>query len=220
MAIERTKIVDAALDLLDEVGIDSLTTRRLADRLGVQQPALYWHFSSKRALLDAMNEEILRRHHIYGEPQRGDDWKLFLYRFGQSFRDALLSHRDGARVYSGAPPTETQMGDMEARLLGFAEWGFPVLLAMQTILTVNAFVLGSVLDEQADAENQLGWERTTGNAPVPVPATLQSGLAALREGGRQAVFDAGLRMIIEGIAPMLEGAAGRPSPKEKKRTAP
>ena len=49
MAIEREKILDAALMLINEVGLDKFTTRRLAERLGVQQPALYWHFRSKSA---------------------------------------------------------------------------------------------------------------------------------------------------------------------------
>ena len=45
-------IVQAALDLLDETGMDGLTVRALASRLGVQAPALYWHVPSKQALLD------------------------------------------------------------------------------------------------------------------------------------------------------------------------
>ena len=60
MKLDRDVILQAALSLLDEVGMDKLSTRLLAERLGVQQPALYWHFKNKRALLDAMNGEILR----------------------------------------------------------------------------------------------------------------------------------------------------------------
>ena len=63
MKLDKAQIVDEALGLLNEVGIDALSTRLLAQRLKVQQPALYWHFRNKRALLDAMNEEILRRGH-------------------------------------------------------------------------------------------------------------------------------------------------------------
>ncbi|MBU1305574.1 MAG: TetR family transcriptional regulator, partial [Alphaproteobacteria bacterium] len=53
MAIDRDRIIDEALLLLNEVGIDKLSTRKLAERLGVAQPALYWHFKNKSALLDA-----------------------------------------------------------------------------------------------------------------------------------------------------------------------
>jgi TetR/AcrR family tetracycline transcriptional repressor len=72
MPLEHQYIVDTAVDLLNEVGFDQWTTRKLADRLGVQQPALYWHFKNKRALLEAMNETMLARGHPY-RPAPGDD---------------------------------------------------------------------------------------------------------------------------------------------------
>lgn len=54
--LQRDTVVRAALTLLNEVGLDGLTTRRLAERLGVQQPALYWHFKNKQALIGALAE--------------------------------------------------------------------------------------------------------------------------------------------------------------------
>ena len=45
--IERDTVVTTALELLDEVGIDGLTMRRLAQALDVQAPSLYWHFANK-----------------------------------------------------------------------------------------------------------------------------------------------------------------------------
>ena len=41
--ISREKAVEVALELVDEVGLDGLTLRKLADRLDVKAPALYWH---------------------------------------------------------------------------------------------------------------------------------------------------------------------------------
>lgn len=40
-------VVRAALDLLNEVGLDGLTLRRIATELDVQAPALYWHVKNK-----------------------------------------------------------------------------------------------------------------------------------------------------------------------------
>src|ERR1700728_2694692 len=59
--LTKTAIVRAALDLLDEAGMDGLTVRALASRLGVQAPALYWHVRGKQALLDEMATLIWRR---------------------------------------------------------------------------------------------------------------------------------------------------------------
>ncbi|HBC3460811.1 TPA: TetR family transcriptional regulator, partial [Vibrio parahaemolyticus] len=41
--LDRDTIISAALDLLNEVGMEGLTTRKLAQKLGVEQPTLYWH---------------------------------------------------------------------------------------------------------------------------------------------------------------------------------
>ena len=59
MALERKVIVERALDLLDEVGMDGLSTRRLAAELGVKGPSLYWHFKNMRELFDHMAEALL-----------------------------------------------------------------------------------------------------------------------------------------------------------------
>ena len=56
MPIDRDRIVEEALQLLNEVGIDKLSTRKLAERLGVQQPALYWHFKNRDDLVRALYE--------------------------------------------------------------------------------------------------------------------------------------------------------------------
>src|SRR3954464_7591293 len=98
MAIEREKILEAALSVLNETGLDQFSTRRLAERLGVQQPALYWHFKSKSELLDAMNSEMLARFHERRLPQRGEAWDAFTLANARSLRKALLSVRDGARI--------------------------------------------------------------------------------------------------------------------------
>ena len=48
--MNRESVVGAALDLLDEVGLDAVSTRRLAKRLGVEQRSLYYHFRNKKEL--------------------------------------------------------------------------------------------------------------------------------------------------------------------------
>ena len=60
MSLDRAAIVDSALGLLDRVGIDGLSTRKLAAELGIRGPSLYWHFKNKRQLLDHMAERMFR----------------------------------------------------------------------------------------------------------------------------------------------------------------
>ena len=50
----QRQIVDHAIEMIGEGGLASLTMRRLSDRLGVTEPALYRHFENKTAILAAM----------------------------------------------------------------------------------------------------------------------------------------------------------------------
>ncbi|EMF6671854.1 TetR family transcriptional regulator, partial [Serratia marcescens] len=60
--LTRETVLRGALALLNDIGIDALSTRRLAQHLGVQSPTLYWHFKNKAELLKAMAETIMLDH--------------------------------------------------------------------------------------------------------------------------------------------------------------
>ena len=59
--LSREAVVAAAMGLLDEEGIDGLSMRALADRLGVRAASLYWHYRDKDQLLDALALSLLDR---------------------------------------------------------------------------------------------------------------------------------------------------------------
>src|SRR6478609_6358742 len=146
MAIGRQAIIDAALSLLNEVGIDKLSTRRLAERLGVQQPALYWHFRNKSALLDAINSEMLARYHTHRLPSPGEDWVEFTYATARSMRTTLLAVRDGARIVSGTRPSTTDFADAELQLKLYVDAGFTAEEALHISISIARYVVGYVLE--------------------------------------------------------------------------
>lgn len=59
MALQRETVARAALHVLDEVGLEGLTMRRLAAYLEVQNPSLYWHFTNKQELINCMAELMI-----------------------------------------------------------------------------------------------------------------------------------------------------------------
>src|SRR5476649_1096513 len=89
MRLERQMVVRAALDLLNKVGMDGLTTRRLAEELGVQGPALYWHFKNKQELIDEMARALMAD--SFGPFTPGDDWSQWLADGARRMRRVLLS---------------------------------------------------------------------------------------------------------------------------------
>jgi len=60
-SLSRERIVDAAIDLLDEVGAEGLTFRELASRLSTGAGAIYWHVDGKDTLLAAATDAIVTR---------------------------------------------------------------------------------------------------------------------------------------------------------------
>jgi TetR/AcrR family tetracycline transcriptional repressor len=57
--LSRELLIETGLRLLDEVGLDGLSVRRLAAELGVRSPALYWHIKTKQELLEGMAAAII-----------------------------------------------------------------------------------------------------------------------------------------------------------------
>lgn len=54
----RRRIMAAALRRFDRSGISSTTLEEVARAAGVTRGAIYWHFSGKKALLQAVREEV------------------------------------------------------------------------------------------------------------------------------------------------------------------
>lgn len=93
---DHESVTEAALTLLDQVGLPDLSMRRLAAELEVQPSALYWHFTSKQQLLAAVADRIVAR--IPTTHADAQDLEARLLLTARSIRDALLSYRDGAEI--------------------------------------------------------------------------------------------------------------------------
>src|SRR6516162_6212897 len=99
--VTRDQIVREALRLLDEVGFDGLTTRRLAERLGIRSPSLYNHVRNKQELLTLMANAICRE---VSPPPARSSWRKKLEAIGRDYRRVLLRHRDAARILLTTQP--------------------------------------------------------------------------------------------------------------------
>ncbi len=150
MLLRRADVVDGAVKLLDAEGLDGLTTRKLGAALNVQGPALYRHFPSKEALLDAIADRLVEG---LGDPLPDGTWDEQLTVIAERMREALLAHRDGARVVAGTFVTggNTLLG---ARVIfGILEKaGFPAQRAGWIVFALGYYVLGHTIEEQAQAD--------------------------------------------------------------------
>lgn len=176
MRIVKTEVIATALKLLDEVGMEGLTMRKLADALKVQAPSLYWHFANKDALLEGMADALMEP--VGASNPEGEAWEARLGRVASEVRDALLSRRDAARVFAGTYPLSDNVLRVGSLLIGsLKQAGADDRVATWGAFTVAYFVIGFVIEEQA-----LGGDKTnSGREEAQVAAEFPLAAIAMRE---------------------------------------
>ena len=196
--LSRELLIDTGLRLLDEVGLDGLSVRRLAAELGVQSPALYWHVKTKQELLEGMAAAIIMAAGM-GPPADGEAWPDWLRRRARAYRKSLLSHRDGARLITSARRAPAALEGFERELRAMVELGFTPALALHTIMVIADYTNGFVLQEQA-----------LRSQPSPPELEMLARLPTLREafssgGYRQpdSAYEHGLGVIVAGTEALL-----------------
>lgn len=203
MALTQDDVVAAAVRLLDEVGLDGLTLRRLAAELGVSAPTLYWHVKDKRALLDLVAEAIVAENRPAVRPAHGQPWWEWLSESAWAQYRALVNHRDAALVVAGNRPTEASLPVVDQVLGSLVEVGFPPAEAFESILSVGHFVIGSAVEYQAEAARGAATERDAALATrVRDAADLPHLVAAARSRcgpDPDTTFRHGLGLIVAGL---------------------
>ncbi|MFC8514048.1 TetR/AcrR family transcriptional regulator C-terminal domain-containing protein [Streptomyces sp. NPDC057257] len=201
--LDRKRVADTALKLLNEVGLDGLSLRVIARELDVKAPALYWHFKDKQALLDEMATEMYRRMVAGAALDPDDTWQERLVKANRGLRAALLGYRDGAKVYSGSRFTGTDHArEMEENLRLFTAAGFSLAEAARAASTAHAYTIGFVTEEQGvrpmPDERREGYdieERARLLADFPLSAAVGQEIFQGYDEG----FEEGLALVIAGI---------------------
>jgi AcrR family transcriptional regulator len=145
MGLSKQDIARAGLRLLNEVGLNCLTARSIAEELGVKAPALYWHMKNKQEMLDEMATQMYRD--APPEPATRD-WETFLIERSWALRRMMLGYRDGAKVFAGTFVTDERLPS-ETPLTLMTEAGFDRRPARRALFTVHSFVIGFTIEEQA-----------------------------------------------------------------------
>lgn len=222
--ITRGRLVAAALDVLDDGGIDAVTVRAVAQRLDVKAPALYWHVRNKQALLDEMGTEIQRRVQtsLRGLIPSGS-WLDDLDRYARVLRAEYLAHRDGARSFSGTRLTDPNLlREQEPWLEEWTSSGLALKDAFDAVQTVTAFVVGFTIEEQersqSDAADPTRYDLERRNDAVGGDAPLVQAGGHVR-GTPDEQFDRQLAVVRAGLVTAI-GASGPTDPTETTSVQP
>ena len=89
-SLTRHRVLEAALHLIDQEGLEGFSMRKLGASLGVEAMSLYNHVENKRALFDGVIELLILQapsSEASAAPPREELWA-----FAHAFRDVLLAH--------------------------------------------------------------------------------------------------------------------------------
>jgi TetR/AcrR family tetracycline transcriptional repressor len=147
MPLQRKEVVDGALDLLDRIGLEALTMRRVAGELGVRAGAIYWHFKDKQDLEDAMVDEMFSA--VLPMANEGT-WQEQISELSRRMAAAMLARRDGAMLTARAlRPGPHGLAVSERMLAILHEAGRGKRATLWAAAVLGYFVVGYATDVQA-----------------------------------------------------------------------
>jgi AcrR family transcriptional regulator len=87
--LSRERVLQAAIHLVDEGGIESLSMRKLARELGVEAMSLYNHVANKRDLVNGIVDLVLDEIEL---PEDDEQWDRAIRKCAISAHETLLRH--------------------------------------------------------------------------------------------------------------------------------
>ncbi|HEU0163879.1 MAG TPA: TetR/AcrR family transcriptional regulator C-terminal domain-containing protein [Thermomicrobiales bacterium] len=195
--------MSAAIEVMNEHGLDKVSLRAIATRLDIRQPGLYHHFASKADLLDAVADEILDRWHTDRLPEGDERWDEFVARNARSLRRAMLSVRDGARLIASVGSRSPRLDNAIAQLALLENAGFSGPEAVLALIAVSRYAIGSAVEQQTARDRGdivINTDRTDAAASHLIEIARQ--VVAL---GQDHEFEIGLAALLRGLAPTAPG---------------
>ena len=145
LPLSRERIIQAAVRLADEVGLDALTMRRLGSELGVEAMSLYKHVANKDAILDGVVDAVIGEIEL---PEIDAEWRSAMRRRAASAREVLTRHSWAIGLMESRAATgPATMRYMNAIIGNLRTAGFSIENAAHAFWLLDSFVYGHVIQE-------------------------------------------------------------------------
>jgi AcrR family transcriptional regulator len=212
--LSRERVLDAAIALADESGIESVSMRKLAQALGVEAMSLYNHIANKGDLVDAIVDRVVGEIEL---PAGLGDWEADVHTYAISAHEAFLRHpwacsRAMSPSGNAAAPT-ARMRNIEWLLRRLREAGFSPELTYHAYHALDSHILGFTLwqlghavkrEEVADLADAFFREFPVDDYPYLMEHARQHIDAAGNEG--QTEYEFGLNLILDSLKRALAAA--------------
>ena len=210
--LTRDRVLRAAVTLADEIGLESLSMRKLGEAVGVEAMSLYNHVANKEDLLDGMIDVV------FGEielPSPAVGWRTAIRSRAISMRQALRRHRWAIGLMeSRTSPGTTTLRQHDAVIGCLRVAGFSMELTAHAFSAVDSYVYGFALQERglpfdtpedtAELAQGLLAQFPVDQFPHLAAFTAQHVMQPGYDYGKE--FEFGLDLILDG----LRAAADRP----------
>ena len=210
--LSRERIVDAALELIDESGTEALSMPKLARHLGVGVMSLYTHVDNKDDLLDTVVQRVL----VSLPPPTGDGWDERIRSHFGALRDAFLAHPGLGTVFTTKNVAIDAVLDLlEANLAELTGAGIPDDEAVHLYYAMLTYTLGFVAWEipRAQAlppdEYARRWRATIDTTTTATHPTLHRLVDTLVSVASPSQYDDGLRRLTSSIDAAPDRSASR-----------
>ncbi len=214
-SLTHDRIAEAAIEIADAQGLDAVSMRRLAERLGVATMALYRYVAGKSDVFELMLDTIYRRIEL---PAEGG-WREISRAFAEQSRGVGLAHPWLIHIYARTPNvlTPNMVTLLERALVSLDGLGLDVDSMMAVFGTINAFVRGVTAAEVAQRELALreGWTSDDDMRMAYFPYVrrlMESGryptvtryiIEGSNEDDAEWSFEFGLECVLDGLAARL-----------------
>ncbi len=143
--LSSARVLQAAVALADDAGLEAFSMRGLAQELGVVPMALYKHVANKEELLDGMVNIVFSEIEL---PSGNLDWRTAMRRRAISTREALQRHSWAIGMMESRHPGPANLRNHNAVMGCLRKAGFPFEMAVHAYSVQDAYIYGFALQER------------------------------------------------------------------------
>jgi AcrR family transcriptional regulator len=198
--LSRERIVDTALALVDDKGLEALSMRALGAELGVDPMAVYYYVPNKAALLDAVVEAVMSEIDLdVDDPSEPAQERLV--RAAMAYADVLVRHSSALpALLARGPAAPAALAPVELMVAILRDGGLSLEHAVAGMNVMTAAVRGYaaiIAAAMADPDHR----DVEGLVALASPDTFPhlSEAATRPHQDLQAQFEFGLRAIAAGL---------------------